>query len=577
MPISGHRSQAAILATIIAGSLTLLGAANANAAIFCVNTSSCLGGTTQPTVQAALDEAALNSAGEDTVRIGPGDYTGPFSYTDSETVHVVGAGPGETNITNDGSGSSTFSLISPTSSIKGMTVEIPDVSNGAGLNWDASASEIQAVHDGAAGTSILGMRALGSASLDDSTVNANGSAAFSLVTPTNVSITDSSIRGGSVGVRASGTGFTLNVTGSSVTASQTAVEAAGTSTLNVTNSVLRRTATTPSLNDALTVLSGVSAVVRHATIVGNGTGRGALVSADSADSSLLIFDSILRGFPTAIQCGASGGHTATFAIQYSSFTDPTSLAQCSGTGVGTGNDTTTVPEFVGDDSLLANFRLDAPSPLIDAGDPGDPVLVDLAGGLRPVDGDGVGGARSDMGAYEYQHQTPAASINAPATATVGVPASFSAAGSSDPDPGDGVTSSWDFGDGGLASGFAPTHTFASPGVRTVTLTVTDPTGLSATATAQVQVQPGALANTEITAGPTNKQLRKRKARFAFTASEPGVTFECRLDDAPFATCTSPVTLKRLKRGRHEFAVRALNASGPDATPATKRFKVKRRR
>jgi hypothetical protein len=54
------------------------------------------------------------------------------------------------------------------------------------------------------------------------------------------------------------------------------------------------------------------------------------------------------------------------------------------------------------------------------------------------------------------------------------------------------------------------------------------------------------------------------ASFSFTADRPGSTFECRLDDASFASCTSPKLYSGLGDGLHSFAVRAtsLGKVGP---------------
>lgn len=51
------------------------------------------------------------------------------------------------------------------------------------------------------------------------------------------------------------------------------------------------------------------------------------------------------------------------------------------------------------------------------------------------------------------------------------------------------------------------------------------------------------------------------AHFAFESSEPGSTFECRLDLAAFAPCTSPVDLSGLLAAEHSFQVRATDAAG----------------
>ena len=59
---------------------------------------------------------------------------------------------------------------------------------------------------------------------------------------------------------------------------------------------------------------------------------------------------------------------------------------------------------------------------------------------------------------------------------------FSSAGSSDADPGDSITFDWDFGDGSAHSMDPdPVHVYTTRGRRTVVLTVTDSSGLSATA------------------------------------------------------------------------------------------------
>jgi hypothetical protein len=66
---------------------------------------------------------------------------------------------------------------------------------------------------------------------------------------------------------------------------------------------------------------------------------------------------------------------------------------------------------------------------------------------------------------------------------------------------------------------------------------------------------------------------KAKVKFTFTSSEPGSTFECRLDKKPFKTCSSPTKLK-VKPGKHRFEVLASDAAGnPDPQPATFKFRV----
>jgi hypothetical protein len=69
--------------------------------------------------------------------------------------------------------------------------------------------------------------------------------------------------------------------------------------------------------------------------------------------------------------------------------------------------------------------------------------------------------------------------------------------------------------------------------------------------------------------------RKHKATFTFGSSDPSSTFMCKLDKRALAPCTSPVTFKHLRKGRHTFTVEAVNGAGADPSPATFKFKLKR--
>jgi hypothetical protein len=91
--------------------------------------------------------------------------------------------------------------------------------------------------------------------------------------------------------------------------------------------------------------------------------------------------------------------------------------------------------------------------------------------------------------------------------------------------------------------------------------------------ATLMLAQAAAPETTIVSGPPGVTTNATPA-FAFSASVPGATFQCSLDDGAFAACASPFTAPPLAAGDHTFAVRALDAAGtPDQTPAIDAFQV----
>ncbi|QJR10957.1 hypothetical protein DSM104443_02027 [Usitatibacter rugosus] len=81
------------------------------------------------------------------------------------------------------------------------------------------------------------------------------------------------------------------------------------------------------------------------------------------------------------------------------------------------------------------------------------------------------------------------------------------------------------------------------------------------------------ADTAIVSGPSGATTQV-SATFTFSSPEGGVTFECRLDGAAFAACTSPRVLSALSDGSHTFDVRAKDSAGNvDPTPASRTWTV----
>jgi len=73
--------------------------------------------------------------------------------------------------------------------------------------------------------------------------------------------------------------------------------------------------------------------------------------------------------------------------------------------------------------------------------------------------------------------------------------------------------------------------------------------------------------TTITSRPSNPS-NSSSARFEFTCDEEGCTFECKLDDGSWESCTSPKDYANLQEGSHTFSVHAIDSAGNvDQSPA----------
>jgi hypothetical protein len=119
-----------------------------------------------------------------------------------------------------------------------------------------------------------------------------------------------------------------------------------------------------------------------------------------------------------------------------------------------------------------------------------------------------------------------------------------------------------------------TLTGVTDGSHTYTAKATDAAGNpSAASNAVTVVVDTAAPNTTIGTGPLGS-TKNTSATFSFSADDPAATFECSLDGAPYATCTSAKTYTGLNEGSHTFEVRATDAAGnTDSTPAVRNWTV----
>jgi uncharacterized membrane protein YgcG len=81
-------------------------------------------------------------------------------------------------------------------------------------------------------------------------------------------------------------------------------------------------------------------------------------------------------------------------------------------------------------------------------------------------------------------------------------------------------------------------------------------------------------NTKIARATINHRARTATFHVNGSGGSGKLTYKCRLDRGRWVKCGASVTYKHLRRGRHTFAVEAIDPRGKvDRTPATKRFKV----
>lgn len=426
------------------------------------------------------------------------------------------------------------------------------------------------------------------------TINVSGP--FGVYLSDAATVRDLTIAGASVGVH-------VGFGSSSATLERLSVSAAsggGTACIASDSVIIRDTlcwgnaTNTKGLGANTNTFAGTYSVrLRNVTAVGTGSGIGFNVGGSGA-----IFDidarNVIADGAYDVVATASSGATTTITMANSNYATELESTVGGGTSAtvtdpGTGTNQTATPLFV--NAGAGDFHQVTGSPTIDAG-----VLDsftgtgDFDGDARTLEGDGVCPTAPDIGADEFIGAGPI-DCDPPETTISGGPTGTT----SDATPTfdlvsneAGSTFECRLDSAAFAACTTPhttapladgSHTFE---VRaTDTSGNTDPTPASRGFTVDTTVALDTDApETTITSAPKRRVKTKRKrakVTLSFSSDESGGAFECALDREPFAPCTSPVKVK-VKKGKHTFSVRAVDAAGnADATPATAKFKVKRKR
>ncbi len=594
-------------AAVLTASFIWASAVSAN--VYCVPHEvvdpSCTSGQGKATIQAAFSAAATN-AGADSVRIGPGTYPENAAYSSAlagNTVTVVGAGESLTNIDMSTTGSTIgLRVQGPAgSSASDLSVTIPaNVDAGdTGLMLGGETAGTRLRVEGPAANNVAGVQIFGTATLDDSTVDlpvgaSNGSTAIRQSNAGTPTVTDSTLKARTGGTT-SGLGNVLTIERSRITAEVGTSNDSGTvavrdSIIDLGSLASARGIQAANFNNGV---NPITANVDGVTIVGGGaSSRGISAVADSGlpangpgdmvddgeNSTVNVANTVISGPTNPIGVEADRGQTAVVNTDYSNYnaafnffdTDISNGGAFGNVSVNPMNQTNLAPDFVNPGA--GDYHLQATSPLVDIGDPAAPApaRADIDGDQRAASAAAVAcppaAATRDIGADEvtFDCVAPETSItDGPfgATNTTTPTFEFESTG------GTSFECSVDGAAFGPCSGLS-SHTTAALSVgpdHSFAVRASDANGnVDQTPAQRDFVIDQTVPDTMITGGPTGL-TNESTPTFSFT-SEPGSTFQCRLDDSdPFAACSGPGNTHTppsgLADGTQTFEVIAIDAAG----------------
>ncbi len=447
-------------------------------------------------------DASNTAGGSSTILVGPGTFSDSFTnITGASSIAITGAGAGQTVL------QSTLmdELDDPGSSVSGVTIVVPDATNAVGVTLTAGTMSASAITDaGDAHSSLTAVELNGPATLSHSSVTLADSDSSGIVDFGAMSgvatVADTRINGSganATGVEVVSATETDFLRDRIVAAAPVEVFGGGAIT-RLDDSLIEGTDTTYSIEGQSGAAGTTTTLlVDHDTLTGAtaaAPGIAALPGSDATGTvAVTVRNTIIQtgGFTNLDVPAPSVGDpgAATLSISYSDYNPAEASDPSAAITTGDGN-IDVDPGFAG--SGPDPFALTSSSSLLDQGDPagvesGETSTTDLLGAPRVLAAGGGCTARTDIGAYELNRTTIATTVK-PAAASVraGSPLGFSAS-PCDPDPTQTLTVSWTFDDGGSASGTSVTHTFATLGMHTATVHVTDPAGRTGTATTTITV------------------------------------------------------------------------------------------
>jgi PKD domain len=507
MPELHRRGALAVLAAALL--VFAITAATASAATYCVASAPNCSGTPEPDLTTALTKADADTQGTDTIVLPATTMsaTGGYDYDGHVALEIDGQGPTATVLTLPGGNSDADVLtvegtVTAPVTLNELGLKIPASSNGDVGFWCGPAATVGNVAVTAVGATGVtsGINLADGGSVSDTTVSVPTTTTdnnYALVVDATSTIQDSSLTG-AIGLLDDSAASLMvqRVDALGATASGAAIYVASEGGARIEDSVLAAYTGAYALvgDDSI---AGIT--VRQATIVGDQQ-SGGIENDDSTTqhTAITVSDSILaEPLANAFENDASGVGEPTITTDHSDY-DHLSLP--SGFSSGPGDlPAYVVPAFANPSD--GDYRLMASSPSsLFAGDATGKQLneseTDLAGLPR------FNGAARDLGAYQHQVPTIAATATSP-TALTGTSASFVATGATIV-PNDPLTYRWAFDDGQTATGASVSHTFTVAGTHTATVTVTDALGFTASSSATLTVTSSASRN--VTAPPPSNAL-----------------------------------------------------------------------